>query len=414
MKNISLFIIAAFYTLTISAQQVDDFVFLEENYVQQSYYSMSNGEVANVDNTNWDLAFDANPFGVSIRINGQMGTKLFSYTDGDTADWSNIDTVGIGTWPQQFDSDILWEDGAFNRSIDGSNEFDYGWGIYNPITHKVTGDSLYVIKLSDGNYKKIWIEDMALGVYHFKYADLDGGNETSVAMTKSDYADKNYGYYSIINEEEIDREPNSDTWDIVFTKYIGLFDPETYWSLTGAMHNNNVTSAMADGVDVGDALWSDYTMSDTISTIGWDWKIFNMTLFIYEMVEDRCYFVKDQSGVVWKLIFTGFIGATTGEVAFTVEEVGFILGLDEIEIQSDFTIYPNPLRQGNLRIEMLNTSSDTYVNIIDLSGKQVFSSKFNKQGNQIEQLDLSHLNSGLYIISMISNQGKVSKKLIVD
>ncbi len=414
MKNVTLFILATLFTLNISSQEVDDFIFLGANYVNQSYYSLNDGEVANVDNTDWDIAFEATSFGVGVRINGQMGTNLYSYPDGDTSDWSNLDTIGISTWVQSFDSDVAWSDGAFNRGVDTTNDNDYGWGIYNPITHHVVGDSLYVIELSDGSFKKIWIEDMYLNDITFRFAEIDGSNETSVNFDKSTYTGKNFGYYSIQNEEEIDREPDSDTWDIVFTKYIGLFDAETYWSLTGAMHNNNVTTAMADDVDVSTALWSDYDMTDSIARIGWDWKWFNFTALEYEIIEDRCYFVKAQDGIVWRLIFIGFIGSGSGEIDFTIEEVGLILEVNEYVTTNEFTMYPNPLSYGNLTLDMTSTSSEVFVSIIDLSGKQVYSNKYSNQGSQIQRLDLSDLTSGLYIISLESDLGKISKKLIIN
>ena len=221
MKRLILFTLFLSLGLNVFSQQVDDFVFLDGGYANQSYYSFANEEIANVDNTNWDIALDADPFGVSIRINGQMGTALYLYPNGDISDWATLDTAGLSTWTQSYDSDYNWEEGAFNQNVNPDNVFDYGWGIYNSITHHVVGDSLYVIKLSDESYKKIWIVSMISNVFTFKFADIDGSNETEVSFAKGTYAGKNYGYYSIQTEEEIDREPASDTWDIVFTKYIG-------------------------------------------------------------------------------------------------------------------------------------------------------------------------------------------------
>ena len=87
--------------LNVFSQQVDDFVFLESGYSHQSYYSFANEEVANVDNTDWDLAFDSDPLDVSIRINGQIGTELYVYQNGDISNWDeSADTTGLSTWSQ--------------------------------------------------------------------------------------------------------------------------------------------------------------------------------------------------------------------------------------------------------------------------------------------------------------------------
>jgi hypothetical protein len=415
MKRLILFTLFLSLGLNVFSQQVDDFVFLEAGYSNQSYYSLANEEVANVDNTDWDIALDADPFGVSIRINGQMGTALYLYPNGDISDWASLDTTGLSEWPQLYDSDNYWEEGAFNQNVDPDNTFDYGWGIYNSITHHVVGDSLYVIKLSDNSYRKIWIVSMISNVFTFKFAELDGSNETEVSFAKGDYSGKNFGYYSIQTEEEIDREPASDTWDIVFTKYYGIYSPpDVYYAVTGALHNRGLMSAQADGVNVDDAIWTDYTMNDTISTIGWDWKSFNMGTFSYDIVADQCFFVVDQNSTVWKIIFTAFIGSSTGEIDFTKEEVGTFVGIEEISNISGFTIYPNPSTNGNLTLNFNTPSSSVIVRITDLSGKEVLTERLTSQGNQSQKIDIADLSKGMYIVSLENGSSKVSQKLIIN
>ena len=70
--------------------QNSESVFLQAGYANQSYYHLDNGEVSNVDNNNWDLAFDASGYGSAIRINGMTGTKLFVYSNGDASNWAQI------------------------------------------------------------------------------------------------------------------------------------------------------------------------------------------------------------------------------------------------------------------------------------------------------------------------------------
>lgn len=413
MKKIIFSFLSLFLITVIQAQQVFDTVYVQAGYSHQSYYSLSNDEVANIDNSDWDLAFESTPFGVAIRINGQIGTELFAYPDGDTSDWADLtDTTGLSSWSQLYDSDNSWAVGAFNQNADTSSMFDYGWGVYNPVTHHVIGDSIFVIKLSDNTYKKILIESMILNVYTFRYADLDNTNDTTVSFSKSSYSEKNFGYYSIQNEEEIDREPASDTWDIIFTKYVGTYLPGIYYPVTGGLANKGVTSAQADDVTVEDAIWSDYTMEDTISIIGWDWKSLNFTTLLYEIAENRCYFITDVEGNIWKLTFTSFSGSATGEITFTKEQVGTV-GINEISHVKEFTLYPNPSTNGRVNIHFNNTSSKVFTTITDLSGKRVFAENFYNQGDQIQQLDVSALKKGLYIISIENESSRMSKKLII-
>ena len=222
---------------TSYSQQVEDSIEMLPGYTNESYYSMENGEQANVDNTNWDLAFDLSGFGASIRTNEHIGTEVYVYPNG--TDWANVDTTGMA-WNTFHNSETTWAIGALDQSNNPSDPFDLGWGTYNPVTHQITGDSIHIIKLASGDYKKLMIESLASGVYSFKHADLNGANEVSNTVTKGNYTDKNFAYYSITNDVVIDREPANNTWDIVFTKYVGELGPGTYYGVTGVLSNNGV------------------------------------------------------------------------------------------------------------------------------------------------------------------------------
>ena len=62
------------------------------SYTNQSFYSLENGEVANLNNTDWDLAFSTATMSSTIRINAGIGTELYSYPLGDTTDWNNFNS----------------------------------------------------------------------------------------------------------------------------------------------------------------------------------------------------------------------------------------------------------------------------------------------------------------------------------
>ena len=81
----------------ILAQSYDQ-ISLTPGYLNQSFYSLENGEAANIDNTNWDLAFATATMSSSIRINGGMGTELYSYPLGDTTDWNSFNSTSISSW----------------------------------------------------------------------------------------------------------------------------------------------------------------------------------------------------------------------------------------------------------------------------------------------------------------------------
>ena len=124
---------------------------------------------------------------------------------------------------------------------------NYGWGVYDMNTHNLTGISLYIIKTRAASYKKIWIVNKlsAEQKYTFRYSDLDGSNEQTVNLDLAG-STKNFVYYSLDTNEEVDREPEKDKWDILFTKWI---DKSINYPVTGVLQNIDVTAQESTDTD---------------------------------------------------------------------------------------------------------------------------------------------------------------------
>jgi len=75
---------------------------------------------------------------------------------------------------------------------------------------------------------------------------------------------------------------------------------------------------------------------------------------------------------------------------------------------NDFAVYPNPA-DGYIFIENKNGTVQAIVEIFSLSGKKLL----NQQINGVEKVDISHMNSGIYIYKIKSNKEVISGKLIV-
>lgn len=394
-----------------NAQSVGDSVAIGAGYANQIWYSLENDEQGSALNSEWDLAFSTAGQGANILINSAIGTKLWSYPSSDTSGWANVDTTGITTWSPLYNSDTSWNEGAFRKNI-SSNPYDLGWGIYDPITHFVVGDSLYVIKLSDNSYKKLWIQQLASGTYTFRSANLDGSNDNVVSLVKADYSGKNFGYYSLLTNAAFDREPTSSEWDLLFTKYTG-FIPNPY-GVTGVLCNSGVTIAEARPVDVNAISFDAYPFTTPMNTIGYDWKTYNGT---WTIEDSTVYFVKGVSGNIWKIIFTGFGGSTDGKFKFTKELVSGV-GLNENihnEI-SELTVYPNPSNGNSLTIlyELNQPASNVELSIVDAIGQEVFSTK-TENGIGFYQLELNGMNlkPGAHFISLSIDGQIIQQKLFV-
>jgi hypothetical protein len=300
-------------------QSASEEVDMGANYVDDVYYSLADGIVSTVVRDNWDIAFGTAARSSSILINEGSGVELYVYPTDDTWTWGDaIDTTGIESWNPLWNSDESWEDGAFSRNATGHP--NYGWGEYDAVTHDVIGVTLYVIKLTNGDFKQIFIDKKYSvdDTYDFRYADLDGSNEKVVQLDLSGYTDKNYLSYSLVNGESVDREPLSTDWDMLFTRY---YDESIPYYVTGVLTNLNVQTIRKEGVDSTDNSFNPDDFTSNISEIGSDWKTFDMSTFSYKVVDSLAFFVKTPAEKVYKVMFTGFEGSSSGIITFNKTDV---------------------------------------------------------------------------------------------
>lgn len=412
MKHLYQFLLSAMLTFSVVIGFANplaeaDSVTMGAGYANDIYYSMENGEVLSVDRTNWDLGFYTSAFSAAIITNDGNGVELYNYPHADTNGWDNVDTTGLSSWKVLYNSFDEWEDGAFNRNATGHP--DYGWCIYNSFTHNLIGDSLYIVKFADGAAKKLWLQSKhsMASTYYFKYANLDGSNEVSVVMDCSGHADKNFLYYSMQTAEIIDREAASDSWDILFTKYMGLSNGQPY-PVTGVVNNVNVPANKYTPVDPNYEDWEASPMDSTKSPIGYDWKYFDMDVFSYVVEDSTVFFVRNFKKDTYKLTFSVF-DYTIGHIVFNKSTV-FESDITEVSANKGFSVYPNPANQFAI-IDIKEAGDWEDLVITDLSGKTVITQKVN---NPSLKLDLNNLDAGMYIISLRSDKGSKSSKLIIQ
>lgn len=411
MKKAILFAYAVIAFAYTQAQTIIDTVSIGTGYTNQVWYSLQNDEQGSSAKNNWDLGFSTAGQGSNILINSVTGVKLWKYPNSDTSGWVTLDTTGLSTWTALYNSDTSWAYGAFKQNLSG-NPYDVGWGIYDPNTHYVWGDSLYIIKLANGSYKKLWIVSLISGTYTFRYANLDGSNDTTVSLTKSTYTGKNFGYYSIQNNAALDREPLAANWDLLFTQYTG-FIPQPY-NVTGVLSNMGVTVAEASGVDVNTVTWTSYTFNTAMNEIGYDWKTYTGS---WTIEDSLAYFVKDKTGNIWKVIFTGFGGSANGNFIFTKEKVSSV-GITEANENSigTLSIYPNPSNGNDISIiyNLEKSVSSANLAIYDLLGRKLHSENLNNtQGFYQHKISNQNFSSGIYIVTVEFDGKAVQQKLVI-
>lgn len=410
MKKILLTAFAIATTLCTIAQQTID-VSMGSGYTSEVYYKLDTQTAITFQADSWDVAFLRNDdFNLSVRVNDGIDIKVFEVAD-TPEQYGSVDVSNQNNWVELVNGNTNWEDGAF---MQGSATF--GFGEYNPATNHVEGTIIYVLQYDDGSYRKMIIEDY-FGAYTFKYATWDGStwsSDTTATVANTSNPDNRYNYYSLQNNQEVVAEPSEDNWDFVFRKYTSFINPPGQnYVVSGALHNPNVTVAQNQETSDADPNGLDYL--EEINTIGYDWKSFTGT---WNIDSDQKYYVKYDNNTVYRMYFTDFGGSASGDLSFVLQDVTDLLGFESVSENLSFGMYPNPSLDGTVTIvyENKNTAAATNtIRVYAVNGAQVYkTTTLNNNGFFNQQLDLSFLDSGMYILQFDSGDTTISKKLILN
>ena len=408
---------------------VTDTIYMGASYNNEVYYSMATGNKGAVNRKQWDIAFRASRQSASIITNdaannsavGLNGVELYSYPKAAYSGFTDVDTAGLSTWKVMVNSTTDWEDGAFDRYQKGHP--DYGWGKYNSVTHDVVGDSIFIIKLRDGSFRKLAIlrKYSTDNHYEFRYAKLDNKNDTTIMLDCNPYSTKNFVGFSITTNQIVDFEPvPSAQWDILFAKYMytypaGSPNAGTLYPVTGVLSNYKVKVKKYDHVAPGFMMTAPATMDSSRSAIGWEWKYLDSE-FKYHTVDSLIYFVQDKGGKINKLVFKEFVGSSTGRIVLQKEVISFT-GINEIE-KSGFSaaVYPNPVRENMNLVLNPGKSGNAVVTLLDISGRVVMNRRFDVQAEDLNtlQIPVSGLPSGIYMLKVQAGTNVVSRKVVVN
>ena len=413
MKKIKLLLfVASMVLVTLNYAQTT--VTMGAGYADDIFYSMKDGVVASADRAEWDLGFYTSPWSAGVITNGGSGVELRLYPYGDTASWNSIDTNGMASWPILYNGEDSWENGAFNRS--SLNHPDYGWGVYNTQSHDVIGDSIYVIKLQDGSFKKLWIVRKVSieNKYIFRYGNLDNSMEEERVLNNNDYISMNFSYFDFASGSFFDREPAKETWDILFTKYQAMQPQGVPYPVVGVLNNVGVKANRFHPVTMDFYEWYSQPLDSLRTVIGYDWKYFSMATFEWTLEDSLVFFVNDLNNDIYRLFFTFFSGTSSGEISFEDELVSLNEVADDRLAEAALFLAPNPA--GNYVNLSWNdfASGQANLSVFDLSGKEVISKSVDATLNSGMKLDVSHLQPGMYIVSLISGEKIVNQKLVIE
>ena len=421
MKNTLYTIIALFICGIASGQETIIQVDQGPNYSQTVYLNLEDLDTTIVDFTTWDIAFSGSARSVGILINeaaisGEGSSPIELYLTSST----NFDDVDISQVQDTlYNGDDSYTDGAFNQPADTSNQFDFGWGEYNPATHFVVGTKIFIIKLRDASYKKIRIDQYAGSQYTFTYADLNGENLVTDSIDIADFEGKALAYYSIRDQKTLDLEPEN--WDLKFTRYITslLAEPGVYldYHVVGTLTKPGVEVAVASNIDPANVEFEDYADSLTtdIDAIGHEWKYFDLNTFVYSIVENQVFFVKTPKNEIYKIQFLDFEGSSTGISTLKITYIETLSALAKPqEYISQSTVFPNPALGGQAKIKFHSDQFRQNARLLvhNSVGQQVYLRNVSiTQGENVHSLP--HISvPGLYYVTLRTEDGVSTLRLI--
>lgn len=424
MQKLSTFI-AFLATITTVTSQSFQQISTGTGYNKQSYIKLIDGSQKQISNDAWDLAFTAFGFqDAGIFINESSGstqgqnlplTELYYAKTDDFNASVKLDSIQ----DQKFlNSEESWNYGALNELRNRTNPFDYGWGLYNPSNNSVKGNKVFIIKLRNGEYRKLIIESLIGTTYNLKYAKLDGTGEVTKSLNKvTDNKGQKLMYFSFSTNNTVDVLPVGG-FDLMYGRYISLAqDPNgtivQQYNVTGVLTGPGILTAKATGVNPATVSYNDYkdNMSTVTDIIGFDWKTLSGTSWVID--DKRVFFVKTADNKVWKLRFIDFEGSATGNAVFEKTELGTSSVSELAGVNTG--IFPNPVENELVvSLEVETGAGQLNVNVTDITGKSMVTQYVNGQ-NRFNALsfDTSEWNKGIYLVRISNTAGHSLVKKVV-
>ncbi len=395
------------------------------SYQNRVFYDFSANNIVSQPANTWDIAFYRNSsMNFGTRMNDAQNVEVYQASS-NAGDWDSITTNNVSTYGAplyNLDNTATIQEGAFEQG-----SATYGWGEYNPGNHHVVGNVIFILKYPSNIFYKFMIMDY-FGGYTFKYAKWNAGTSSWDATQTKTLAngtdDAFFNYFSFTTGEKVsDLEPPKANWDLMFTRYWNDYpyvdqqgNPQTMkYRLSGVIQNTNITVAKVQPETQASAtatLPASTSFSSNITTIGHYWKP-TMGLPYSDVV----YYVK-QGSDYYRMYFISNDGSSTGNMYFKYKNITSVLGVTEIGKKASFGIYPNPT-SADKRVTVLydvkeKAGNKGHVEVYDLTGKRVHQAELSDQaGFYKQELNLSHLPSGNYLVKITFGGQTETKKLIV-
>lgn len=402
-----------------------------------TYYSLESGTKIIKSKKNWDLGFANEKHESSIRINDIMGVRLWK-TKKDTAQFATVtlaDTVN-----ERFNSSSYMLQGAFDmpyQVLNANNDYQIGWGIqYLSLGNIMNGDTVFILKCLDGNYRKLFIKYRLSPERRFiiRIANIDNTNSHEWTIRKNYDSTVLYSsYFNVATETQVnDVEINFNNYDLIFRDYVvsntkypmGIMTNNSFSllnnlkSFTGQVIYANfkyiaVPAYQVSGTPISAAVYNNSLVDANAITnnnyIGINW--FNTGTKTAKA--DESFYIRDRKSCIWHFAVKEY-KSLSNEIVFYKKKLNIcysgIIQLDENKGGS-IKVFPVPARIGqDINIEETSGNEAQYI-LRELNGKQILKGKI----NMIEKINTVNLASGIYIMQITDMYFNQSiKKIIIE
>lgn len=421
-KSIFLSLSILLSSVSINAQVTTDTVSMGPGYSNQVFFDFNTMQETESSLNNWHIAHTTVTRDNCIRFNHGAGVFVYLYPYGDNTSYANFDTTGWKSWTQPYNDIHTHEKGAINQQYDAGNMWDFSWGVYNSSTHKVEGDSLYLVVVNSGGtqsmFKFMPISQEANGDLVFKYEPINENSASESTISQSAANGGTYKYYNLASGAQVQVEPANAEWQLSFTRYyaptlyMGQYVPyltmgiESKRGIRTAKYSDLAWSDLIANGEyyINDALDSNVIASgagfqNDLTGIGSNWKSFNGQSFV--CLDSQVFIVEvtNSTGAdYYALRMIEFGGMTNGNTVLQYSKIGAQNNINSNKALT-FNLYPNPSRDFvNINLQ---SNKKSEVVILDAMGRVVHHSNHT---NSNITLDTENLTPGQYWVKVIQDQ----------
>lgn len=395
-------------------------------YTKFSYYKLSDGSSQQIPNDAWDIAFsNLGPQSPGIFINestsSSMGQTVLGMEvyDPYVSDFDlTIDPADILPEYQLFNPEESWAEGAFNTIADSLDNTDFGWGYFDAGQAKVLGSRVFVLKLRNGEYRKIFFDEFNGTQYSFRVAKLDGSSLTTHTVNTAYGNGSPLVYFSLgANGSNV---TTATGWDLVFCRYVALLnaggDLVPYF-VTGVLSADSVQVARAANVDPATVDYTAYldSFSTRLDVINHDWKFFDLSQGWF-VADDRAYFVKTPQNDLYKIVFTAFGGSTNGTATVQRTYIGKLSATDDLPAGiEEVLVYPNPAADRLTLSFTARAAAPVSLRLLNSAGQAVWTGRSQAvSGLNVQEINhLPSLPAGVYTLQVQLPAGQFSRSVAV-